>query len=243
MSRPRKTPSRAKRRASPPRSRGRTVPVADKKTLTALAEQINAAHERVVAGLKTSVESAIAVGELLLKAKGFVRHGNWAQWVATNTAVSERSCRGYMQLAKLDPAKRRLVADSDDGLRAMLSLVAARRPDAGATGQRNATGAKSGGGKPKGNAAAASKPATEPAAADRRAEHMVKADGEGNAQPTHPAAAEAAAAPDATKAQVAAAEERARQAETRFAEMQARFFEANAEAVAAAARNRHGASA
>lgn len=94
--------------------------------LDTLAKQIDAAHVEVGAALLTSVQRAAEVGHLLAQAKEQVPFGQWEAWVASNTAVSPRTARGYMQVARswteATKAKRRALADL--GLQGFLAEVA-----------------------------------------------------------------------------------------------------------------------
>lgn len=94
--------------------------------LADLAKQINAEHEAVVASLRTSVERAIALGELLTKARKQVGHGRWERWVTTNTKVGARMARNYMRLAALGPEDRKRV--SDLGVRQALDVIERAEP-------------------------------------------------------------------------------------------------------------------
>jgi hypothetical protein len=67
--------------------------------LATLAKEINAGHDAVKAAMLSGAQRAIAVGKLLLKAKALVRHGQWEDWVATNTNLSDRVAVRYMALA------------------------------------------------------------------------------------------------------------------------------------------------
>ncbi len=91
-----------------------------------LARQINAAHAEVKAAILSGVEKAVNVGQLLIKAKALVSHGQWESWVESNTAVTPRACSGYMRAARnweqSDEANRKRV--SDLSLRAFLGEMA-----------------------------------------------------------------------------------------------------------------------
>jgi len=83
-----------------------------------LVPQILAAHQEAVSMGKRSLDAAIKCGELLLKAKEAVKHGDWSEWLAKNCPdIADRTARTYMQLAdpdnkdKLDDAKRSRGAD------------------------------------------------------------------------------------------------------------------------------------
>ncbi|MDE2453190.1 MAG: hypothetical protein KGL43_06320 [Burkholderiales bacterium] len=91
------------------------------------AERIVAAHKAVAGALRDAVGHAITAGELLLKAKAEMPHGEFGSWCAA-LPVSATTARGYMRLARLDPKKRQRVADMP--LRAALLEIAAPRPEA-----------------------------------------------------------------------------------------------------------------
>jgi hypothetical protein len=78
-----------------------------------LAQRIHAEHQEVVAATKSGVEHAMAAGDLLIKAKGQLGHGQWAEWLKRHCEISERTARLYMQLAQNRGAiaKRQRVAD------------------------------------------------------------------------------------------------------------------------------------
>ncbi len=94
--------------------------------LAGLASRINAAHAEVKAAFLSGVEKAVKVGQLLIKAKVLVSHGQWESWVESNTAVTPRACSGYMRAARnweqSDKANRKRV--SDLSLRAFLGEMA-----------------------------------------------------------------------------------------------------------------------
>jgi ParB family chromosome partitioning protein len=56
------------------------------------------------------VAHAIRCGELLLKAKASMPHGEWQPWLRRNVSFAARTARDYTSLAKLSPEKRRRVA-------------------------------------------------------------------------------------------------------------------------------------
>jgi hypothetical protein len=100
--------------------------------LKALAEQINAEYDALKTALLSGAQRAIATGKLLLKAKALVRHGQWEEWVATNTNLSERAAQRCMSLASgeaLLAAKAPNLADMTmtDAVKVLEEL---REPDA-----------------------------------------------------------------------------------------------------------------
>jgi hypothetical protein len=71
--------------------------------MTDLIKQINEAHQEVRLALRRTGECAIKAGLLLLQAKRLVRHGSFAEWIAANCALSERTAQLYMQVARKFP--------------------------------------------------------------------------------------------------------------------------------------------
>jgi hypothetical protein len=72
----------------------------DGRSLQDLAGEINRAHAHFRKVFKATFRTAIQVGELLIEAKGKVKHGEWLAWVEKNCEFSERTARTYMQLAR-----------------------------------------------------------------------------------------------------------------------------------------------
>ena len=98
--------------------------------LDGLAKRIDAAHAAVQTAFQAVAQRAIEAGQLLIQAKSRVPHGEWEAWIAQNTAVSLRTARAYMQIARhwmeADEANRQRVADLS--LRAMLTELASPIP-------------------------------------------------------------------------------------------------------------------
>lgn len=89
--------------------------------LTELATQLGDAHAACETALSDALGHAFRAGDLLLEAKELLPYGAWGRWLAEHFAGSERTARGYMQLAR-EP-ERRPVADV--GVRAALATLAA----------------------------------------------------------------------------------------------------------------------
>jgi hypothetical protein len=112
-----------------------------------LVPQILAAHQEAVTIGKKSLEAAVKCGELLLKAKEAVAHGDWSDWLGKNCPdIKPRTARTYMQLAdpgnkeKLDDAKRSRGADLGVGAaRAALAKPKTEEEKAQAKAKANAT--------------------------------------------------------------------------------------------------------
>lgn len=78
--------------------------------IVCLAAEINTEHAAAQSAMQAAVSHAIRAGELLLEAKGKIPHGEFGGWCAS-LPFSETTARGYMRLARLDPAKRQRVAE------------------------------------------------------------------------------------------------------------------------------------
>jgi hypothetical protein len=68
--------------------------------LVALAAEIRREVEEAERAWHDAVSHAIRAGELLLEAKGQVKHGQWLLWLKANFPGSARSAQGYMRLAR-----------------------------------------------------------------------------------------------------------------------------------------------
>jgi len=71
-----------------------------KGSLGQLAAEINEAHAQGLAGYRTSLLHAMAVGDLLLEAKARVGHGDWLTWVDDSLEFDRRTAQRYAQLAE-----------------------------------------------------------------------------------------------------------------------------------------------
>jgi len=96
--------------------------------LTVTATNIRVEHEAAQHCASEAVAHAIRCGELLIEAKAALPHGAFGAWLAANVDFSDRTARGYMQLAGLDAANRQRVADMS--LRdAMIAIADKREPE------------------------------------------------------------------------------------------------------------------
>jgi hypothetical protein len=66
-------------------------------TLPVLAEQINAEHAAGLASARDAIHRAIKVGELLLKAKARMGHGQFGDWIRQNCSFKTRMAQRYIQ--------------------------------------------------------------------------------------------------------------------------------------------------
>lgn len=65
-----------------------------------LATAINDEHRKCGEALLTALDHAMRAGDLLIKAKAEIGHGNWQAWIKENFEGSLRSAQEYMRLAK-----------------------------------------------------------------------------------------------------------------------------------------------
>jgi hypothetical protein len=65
-----------------------------------LADEINAAHRACTADLMSGLNHARRCGQLLLKAKASVKHGEWLSWIQDNCQFSERTAQYYLRVVK-----------------------------------------------------------------------------------------------------------------------------------------------
>lgn len=72
-------------------------------SLDDIAERIVEAHDSTLSALRTSVQRAIDVGQLLALAKQKLGHGKLLPWLASNCGFSGATARRYMRLAKRLP--------------------------------------------------------------------------------------------------------------------------------------------
>ena len=101
-------------------------------TIDDLAARIVAEHKAVRATMKSTLEHALACGDLLIEAKAKLAHGTWRPWLAEHCALlSERTAQVYISLAKNRTAIRAAIeaksADAADltmTIRDALELIA-----------------------------------------------------------------------------------------------------------------------
>jgi hypothetical protein len=85
------------------RTSSTTVDAGHLKTLT---EKVNREHGHAQSSAQQAVKHAVEAGELLLKAKETVGHGNFTKWIEENFEGKPRHARRYMRLAKAADQKR-----------------------------------------------------------------------------------------------------------------------------------------
>jgi hypothetical protein len=74
--------------------------------LNTLAAKANREHSQAQMAARQAVKHAVEAGELLLKAKEAVGHGNFIKWIEENFEGTPRHATRYMRLAKAADQKR-----------------------------------------------------------------------------------------------------------------------------------------
>jgi hypothetical protein len=69
-------------------------------SLADLAARIKAEQEAAGIAFKDSVRHAITAGELLIEAKGKLKHGQWFPWLKEHCTISDRTAQVYMRCAR-----------------------------------------------------------------------------------------------------------------------------------------------
>jgi hypothetical protein len=105
-------------------NRGAPVPadLARSNRLPVIAATINDHAAAADAATRRGLEHAVAVGLLLLEAKGLVDHGGWIPWLEANCRVGARQAQTFMRLAR---NRHRLEAIKNESAAAYLTIAAA----------------------------------------------------------------------------------------------------------------------
>jgi hypothetical protein len=94
-------------------------------SLADLAARIRFEHDGAGAAMRRSVQHAMTAGELLLEARAQLQHGQWLPWLKGNCAISDRTARLYMTLARGRSAIETEIGNvASLGLRDAVTLVA-----------------------------------------------------------------------------------------------------------------------
>lgn len=108
-------PPESKRQASDSAATTVTRPLAT------LAREINKESAAVEQSLKAGLDHARRAGDLLMRAKAQLAHGEWLPWLAANCTLSARTAQAYMRIARnwTELSKYATVADLTfrDGLK------------------------------------------------------------------------------------------------------------------------------
>lgn len=104
---------------------GQTVTV-QRVGLATLAKQINAAHKACEESVRGSFARAAEAGDLLVKVKEQLSHGEWLPWLKKNFDGSHKTASGYMIVAsRLPELEANLKRDSNLSIRAAIKMLSA----------------------------------------------------------------------------------------------------------------------
>lgn len=81
---------------SPALTSSRTTP--GTRTLDALAKRINAIHGQIITSVRTTLDAAISLGELLTRAKEQLAHGEWLPWLERSCEFDRSTAANYMRV-------------------------------------------------------------------------------------------------------------------------------------------------
>jgi hypothetical protein len=59
--------------------------------------EINKLHQEVCNGVRTTVQKAIRIGELLVEQKAESGHGNWIPWIEANLEFTRQTATTYIR--------------------------------------------------------------------------------------------------------------------------------------------------
>ena len=79
-----------------------------------IASELNKLHELAIGTARQAVDYAKQAGELLLKVKAQLPHGEFGRWRENNTALTERTCQRYMAVAMGKEVSIRTLASNPD---------------------------------------------------------------------------------------------------------------------------------
>lgn len=93
-------------------------------SLESLAARIVREHEAATTAADSAIEHARTAGKLLLEARERCEHGKWEAWLVANcTAISDRTARAYMQVARAG------AIEADSFRSALAKLATPREPN------------------------------------------------------------------------------------------------------------------
>ena len=91
--------------------------------LAELADGIRREHNAARVALQAGLSHAFHVGDLLIEAKALIPHGGWLEWLADNSALSERTAQLYMRVAKARPRLEKSATVAGLTLRGAVALL------------------------------------------------------------------------------------------------------------------------
>ncbi len=80
--------------------------------------EISSLHNEIIGYLKTSLDKAIRIGQLLTEQKDSLKHGEFTKWISENLPFADRTARRYMRIYNnKDKLKTDRVSDLTSGYR------------------------------------------------------------------------------------------------------------------------------
>lgn len=77
------------------------------------AAEINRHHAAAALNAATAVSHAVEAGQLMLKAKAAIPHGEWLSWLTSYVTVTPRQAQRYIALARGKQQRIRALADAN----------------------------------------------------------------------------------------------------------------------------------
>jgi Protein of unknown function (DUF3102) len=65
---------------------------------TSAPAEINRLHSEICDAVRTSIENAIRIGELLTEQKAVLKHGEWLPWLKANVQFTARTASNYLRV-------------------------------------------------------------------------------------------------------------------------------------------------
>jgi hypothetical protein len=96
-------------------------------SLADLATRIQQEHSNVGHAVRQALRHAVIAGQLLIEAKGQLKHGQWLPWLRGHCNIPERTVSHYMRLARRFANKSAKLADLT--VTAALDALAPPEPD------------------------------------------------------------------------------------------------------------------
>jgi hypothetical protein len=90
------------------------------------ADKINKLHDEFCASMRSTLQIAIDIGELLVEQKKQCGHGKWLPWVKANLRFSEATAKRYMQCYSNRDALRNRSPMSDLDITGALEIIATK---------------------------------------------------------------------------------------------------------------------
>jgi hypothetical protein len=108
----------------------RTDPNEPKKGLGDLARQIREGHRACLDSVRSTIDHAAKAGQLLIRAKKEVEHGEWLDWLRKECGISDRVAQNYTRIARNYERIKELADQHEDlTIRQALDLIGRKDAD------------------------------------------------------------------------------------------------------------------